>query len=155
MTIKWLSCQGAPLQGCLHAANKKKFPLKYFPFFKLYTIFSTGWASLLVISMIWIHLTFNFFVPTNSQTYFLTKDFVTILIIFVIVPLLLIIRNKNMSKYVIQHISANQYYIMFAVMYNRCSALMPNKADRNNSVTPLPNIENMDFINENQRTIYI
>ena len=135
--------------------KKKKFPLKYFPFFKLYTFFSKGWASLLVISMIWIHLTFIFFVPTNSQTYFLTKDFVTILVIFVIVPLLLIIRNKNMSKYVIQRISANQYYIMFAVMYNRCSALMPNKADRNNSVTPLPNIENMDFINENQRTIYI
>ena len=68
---------------------------------------------------------------------------------------MLIIKNENMSKYVTQHISANQYYIMCAVIYNRCSALMLNKADRNNSVTPLQKIENADFINENQRTIYI
>ena len=104
-------------------------------------LYFTGWSSLLVTSIIWIHLFFDFVIPTNSQTYYLTKDFVSNLAIFVIVPLMLIIRNEKMSKYVSQHISTKQYYISLKTLYHGCIAILPTKKGRINSVTPLPSVE--------------
>ena len=119
-------------------------------------ILSTGWASLIITSIIWIHLFFDFVISIKKgQTYFLTKDFVTVLVLFVIVPVVLIIRSEKMSKYVLQHITSNQYFLILASIYERCSAMLPNKRDRNNTVTPLPNIENMVFIDDSQRITHI
>ena len=120
-----------------------------------YLLMLTGWTSLLVISIVGINLFFNFVIPTNSQTYFLTKDFVTNLVMFVIVPLMLIIRNENMSKYVSQHISTMPYYNILFAIYNKFSAMLLNKRGKNNSVTPLPNVENVVFINDSQTIIHI
>ena len=118
-------------------------------------LYFTGWSSLLVTSIIWIHLFFDFVIPTNSQTYYLTKDFVTNLVIFVIVPLMFIFGNENLTKYVLQHISLNQFYTICNSTYQSCSAVLPNKRCRGNHVTPLPQKDNSVYIDDNQRIIYI
>jgi hypothetical protein len=66
-----------------------------------------------------------------------------------------IIGNENLSKYILQHISTNQYYIILNCFYNRCIALLPNKINKNNSVGPLPKTDNLPFFDDSQRIVYI
>ena len=70
----------------------------------------TGLLSLLIVAVISGQTIFQFVLPVNKDTFHLIKDFTTNLILFVLLPLLLIVCNKNMSKFILQIISESKIY---------------------------------------------
>ena len=80
----------------------------------------TGLVTSLAVFMIAANYFINFFFPKsqrNSQDYFLLEDFVNILVICVIIPLIVIWRNPTMKKYAITWILSSKCF-RFTVYIN-------------------------------------
>ena len=82
----------------------------------------TGLVTSLAVFMIAANFVNNVFFPkskTNSQEYFLLEDFVNILVICVIIPLIVIWRNPTMKKYAIAWIlSSKGFRLMVHVHFS-------------------------------------
>jgi hypothetical protein len=90
-----------------------------------------------------IHSFFDFVIPTNSQTYFLFKDFITIVAVFITMPIIMIMHNENMSKYVAQHLQENFYSYILINIPNLCKKMFgKKKVKKFNSILPIPYTEN-------------
>ena len=70
----------------------------------------SGLPSIFTISIMWIHFFFDFILPTTSVTYYLIKDFVTNLVLFIGVPLTIVTGHDNMEQYIRQHVTDNSLF---------------------------------------------
>jgi hypothetical protein len=58
----------------------------------------------------WIHFFFDFILPTTTETYYLIKDFITNLVLFIGVPMTIITGHDNMEQYIRQHVTDDSVY---------------------------------------------
>ena len=70
----------------------------------------TGLLTLLTVSVLGGHFLLQFVLPVEKETLHLVKDFLTNLFLFVLVPMAIIFRNKNMLKFVGQTVSDTEMY---------------------------------------------
>ena len=86
----------------------------------------TGLLTLLTVSVLGGHFLLQFVLPVEKETLHLVKDFLTNLFLFVLVPMAIIFRNKNMLKFVGQTVSDTEMYKHWNDLGNwmkKCSAL--------------------------------
>ena len=54
----------------------------------------------MVVLVFSLHLIFDFVIPSNSQSFYLAKDYTTIFFLFVAIPLVVIVKNENILNFV-------------------------------------------------------
>ena len=62
-----------------------------------------GVYSFSVVVVIGLHMLFDLVIPSNSQTFYLTKDFASIFFLFFAIPLSTIFQNSSMKSYIRLH----------------------------------------------------
>jgi hypothetical protein len=75
----------------------------------------TGLSSLIVITVILIQFLLQFVFPGNTLAFYLAKDLFSNTLIFVIYPLVLIIKNKSILKFISHYFADSE--ICFVYFY--------------------------------------
>jgi hypothetical protein len=87
----------------------------------------TGLSSLIVIAVILIQFFLQFVFPGNTLAFYLAKDLFSDTLIFVIYPLVLIVKNKSIVKFISQYFEDSK--IRF--LYFSCVELVSCKMGKN------------------------
>ena len=92
----------------------------------------TGLSSLIVIAVILIQFVLQFVFPGNTLAFYLAKDFFSNILIFVLYPLVVIVKNKSILKFI------SQYFLdsIICFLYDSFIELIPCKM-HNNRVSTL------------------
>ena len=87
-----------------------------------------------------LHLIFDFVIPSNSQSFYLAKDYTTIFFLFVAIPLVMVVKNENMLNFV------RNRFLKFAALEisaNHLVGLYSKFKMRNNVVDPVQSINEL------------
>ncbi len=84
----------------------------------------TGIFSLLAISIALANILLNHYFSTKPQNpnYYLSKEFFSCFVAFVIVPITIILRNPTMSKFTIQWFLTSTLVLIFDQVYHKLRA---------------------------------
>ena len=80
----------------------------------------TGWTTLITLSTILVYMILKLTFAENSVTYFLVKECFIVIVVFIVLPLVMILRNNQISKYIKQIIEDSKPYQLCETLYSKC-----------------------------------
>ena len=77
----------------------------------------TGLFTLLIVLVALGQFLFTFAVSGNGQSYHLAKDLVSTFLLFVIIPIIIILNNIKISKYIMQYFCESEVYLVLSSVH--------------------------------------